>query len=351
MASRIPSIRRVAQRAGVSTATVSNVLTGSRPVTPALAARVQAAVSELGYIADGGASRLRSRRSAVIGMLVPDIGNPFFANLAAAVEVLARRDRFDLLLASSGEDPAEQCDRMRALRAWRPAGLIVVPCDDAMTAGQLARDAGVPMVAVDRVPATGGAWAEAWGIDVVAVDNDLASRQVARHLFDLGHRRLLVLASQLAIGNVVERCAGIQAEAAARGPGVSVEILEAGFGLAASRAALGRRLSAPLLPTALFTLNGLATLAALEALTAQGLAVPEDIALVGFDDPAWMAVVSPPISAVRQPLAQMADVAWSRLRARIAGEGGPAQQIRLACSFEIRASSGPGRAMAADVAA
>ncbi len=332
LTSNLPSIRTVAARAGVSTATVSNVLNARRSVGPELVARVHAAVAELGYIADLGASRLRSRRSRVAGLVVPDIANPFFGSLAAVIEAAARRDRYDLLIVSSDDDPEQEAARLRALLTWRPAGLIVVPCDGTLTARGVARSAGVPLVAVDRSPADPS-------LDVVAVDNRAAAAAVAHHLIATGRRHIVAAGSRASIANVAERCAA--AREAAEAVGATLEVLEVGFTLADSHAALARRLAAPPLPDALFTLNNVATLAALGALHAAGLRVPDDLALVGFDDAEWMHVASPPITAVRQPVEAMGQAAWARLQARIGGDAAPAQALRLPCTLEIRASSAP----------
>ena len=322
----------MAARAGVSTATVSNVLNARRSVAPELVARVRAAVAELGYIADLGAARLRSRRSRVAGLMVPDLANPFFGNLAAVIEAAARQDGYDLLIVSSDDDAAQETARMRALLTWRTAGLIVVPCDGTLAARGVALAAGVPLVAVDRIP-------DDPPLDIIAVDNAAAGAAVARHLLETGRRHILAVAAGAGIANIAARCAAAHAVAAAAG--ARLEVLEVGFALADSRALIARRLAVAPLPDALFTLNNVVTLAALGAVHAAGLRVPEDVALVGFDDQEWMRVASPPITAVRQPVGAMGQAAWARLKARIGGDAAPPQALRLDCTLELRASTAP----------
>ena len=322
----------MAARAGVSTATVSNVLNARRSVAPELVARVRAAVAELGYIADLGASRLRSRRSRVAGLMVPDLANPFFGNLAAVIEAAARHDGYDLLIVSSDDDAEQETARLRALLTWRPAGLIVVPCDGTLAARGVALAAGVPVVAVDRIPCDPP-------LDMVAVDNAAAAAAVARHLLDTGRRHVLMVAAGVGIANIAERCAAAQAVITAAG--AKLEVLEVGFTVADSRSHVARRLAVAPLPDALFTLNNVVTLGALDAVRAAGLRVPEDVALVGFDDQEWMRVASPPITAVWQPVGAMGQAAWARLKARIGGDTSPPQALRLDCTLEIRASSAP----------
>ncbi len=330
----MPSIRTVADRAGVSTATVSNVLNMRRNVAPALADRVRSAVAELGYIADVGAARLRSRRSTVAGVVVPDIANPFFGAFVAVLEEEARRAGYDLLIVSSGGDCETEAARLRALLTWRPAGIVLVPCDDEMATRPVSRAAGVPMVVADRIPANPD-------LDVVGVDNRAAAAEVTHHLINQGHTRLLALASSLKIRNVAERCDGFRAAADGR---AQADILEVGISVEDCRKALTRFLEAtPTPPDALFTLNNLATMGALEALAGRGLRVGRDIALAGFDDEEWMRVVSPTLTAVRQPTASMARAAWGRLQARIDGDSSAPQEVRLGCALEIRESSRPAR--------
>jgi LacI family transcriptional regulator len=330
----MPSIRTVASLAGVSTATVSNVLNARRTVAPELAARVRAAVAELGYIADLGASRLRSRKSAVAGVLVPDIGNPFFGSFVSVLEGAARRGGYDLLIVSAGDDATQEAARLRALLTWRPAGVIVIPCGSEILGREFAAAAAVPLVAADRFPADPT-------LDVVAVDNRAAAAEVTRHLITGGRHHILAVAADLGISTMQERCDGIRD--AAESDGGVVEFLEVGYTLGDSRAGIAARLARGLPPDAVFTLNNIATLGALGAIDAAGLSMPQDIALVGFDDEEWMHAVSPPLTAVRQPVAAMALAAWARLTARIGGDASPPHQVRLACTLEIRDSSAPAR--------
>ncbi|HVL20630.1 MAG TPA: LacI family DNA-binding transcriptional regulator, partial [Amaricoccus sp.] len=124
-----PSMRVVAEAAQVSVATVSNVLNGKTTVAPEIAERVRAAVESLGYVRDNRAARLRSGKSRLVGLIVPDLTNPMFASFVSTLEDLARLDRYDLVVVSSRNDPTEEAERLGKIREWRPAGLIVLPCD------------------------------------------------------------------------------------------------------------------------------------------------------------------------------------------------------------------------------
>lgn len=327
---RRPSIHDVAARAGVSPATVSNVLNGKASVSPAYAERVRAAVSDLGYVADQHAARLRSGRHSLAAVVVPDLTNPMFAAFVSVLEAAARQDGFDLLVVSAGNAPGEEADRLNALRAWRPAGLIVIPCDGGL-ADRLPRGGHPPLVVADRIP-------DADGFDLVAVNNAEAAGTVAAHLAETGCRSCLVAGSTLGLANVRERWDGARAAAG----GMAVDLVETGLDPAAIRAALGHRLGGADRPAALFTLDHVTTLAAYEAVTALGLALPDGLAFASFDETEWMRLVTPGLTAVRQPVEALAHTAWARLLQRIAAPGAAPETVRLPCTVTLRGSTGGG---------
>lgn len=321
------SIRTVADRAGVSTATVSNVLSGKTTVTPLLADRVRAVVDELGYVANGSASRLRSGKQALAGVVVPDLRNPFFGAFVSTLERVARDDGFDLLVLSSHNDPIQEAERLHSIRSWRPAGLIVMPCDGALSA-RVPNGVHPPIVAVDRIPDDGA-------FDLIAVDNAAAAGAVAAHCAAQGHRTCLVAGSTLGISNVRERWHGIVEGA---GP-MSVELVQCGIDPAAIGRALRDRLTARPLPDVLFSLDHVTSLLAYQLVAELGLGAPGGLAFASFDETEWMRLVTPAVTAVRQPVDAMAHAAWRRLKLRIDGDASPQDTLRLACSIEIRGST------------
>ncbi|MEK0083518.1 LacI family DNA-binding transcriptional regulator [Benzoatithermus flavus] len=333
---RRPTIRDVAQAAAVSPGTVSNVLTGRRNVDPAIRERVLGAVEALGYRPDVAASSLRSTERNVVGAVVPELTNPFFACLVDRLEREARAAGKRLLVGASNGDPLEEEREVAALAAWRPAGLIVVPCDGRFGARRLLEREGVPFVVVDRPLEEGEP------VDTIAVDNAAAAAEAAHRLLALGHRRVLAIASSLALGNMRERLAGVEAEVAAV-DGAELETLEAGFEPEEITTAVAARLAREPRPTAVFALNNVLTLGVLRASADIGLVVPDDFSLIGFDDYDWMEVFRPPLTAVRQPVPELAHMAWQRLAERI----GPAAEdtvagtpchLRLPCHLIWRGS-------------
>lgn len=325
--SHSPSIRMVASRAGVSVSTVSNVLNGKASVSPDMIARVNKAVQELGYVVDIAASRLRSRKSLLAGVIVPDLTNPMFAAFVSTLEHLARVDGYDLVVVSARNDAAEEADRLANIRSWRPAGLIAIPCDGAFKS-RLPAGFAIPTVLADRIP-------DQDEFDLVAVDNAVAAGAVARHLDEEGFDDCLVVATRLSISNVRERWEGVQV-AVKR---MALELLEIGIDDPVGLDAFERRLRERPKPQAIFALDHGTALATYRLVAEMGLQIPADIAFASFDDMEWMQLVGSGVTAVRQPVEAMAEQAWSLLSRRLAGETGEPVTRRLRCAIEIRGST------------
>lgn len=327
MTPRRSTIRDVAALAGVSTATVSNTLNGTKHVEAELRARVEAAAQELSYNSDRAAAQLRSGSTCVIGVLVPDLEDAFFTALVSRLEVMAGADGYDVIIASSRDDVDLEHSRLRALLGWRPAGIVVVPCSNQVPVSIAEEALRMPIVLADRVD--GGAHPA----DVVTIDNFASGALAARHLSDLGHRDVLVAASDLSLYPISERVHGFASVIG------SARVIEVGSNAAAAGRILARTLQRDMHPTAIFGLTNVITLGALSAFANQGIEAPGDISLVGFDDYAWMSARKTPLTAIRQPLDEMARAVWERLMARIAHLDGAPRRVTLAPTLEIRASS------------
>jgi LacI family transcriptional regulator len=295
-------------------------------------------VERLGYRANAIAANLRRTNSRFVGVVLPDFENPFFGALLAALERQAEESGYRLTAASSREDPAIEAREVAELLGWRVAGLLVAPT--VRSRGHDPDTGGVPVVVVDRVSGRAGA-------DEIAADNTIAAREVTDRLVTLGHRSLLVAHSDPALLNVAERLRGVRASvdaARADGVGVEVSLLECGPGLETADRAFARHFAASPVPGAIFALNNLAALAAYGAVRRKGLTPGEDLALVSFDDSAWMAHMHPAVAAVVQPVEAIAQAAWARLIARIEGRGAIAAPTRIPCRIEERETFVPPRA-------
>lgn len=330
MTAKPVSIHDVARAAGVSPATVSNVLGGRKAVTPALVSRVQEAARALDYRVDRVASQLRTGKTRVIAVLVPDLDNPFFTSIVAAVERCLREDDYDVIVASASGDEAIEESRLMAMLAWRPAGLIVLPCSDIFPKRLLIERAGVPYVVADRVTL---------GLaDTVSVDNEEAGSIGAKHLVDLGHRRILIASSVLKLGNIRERCRG--ATSLMRCHGLPApEIVELGLDFETAWQRLSKRFERRVPPTAILALTNFTTLGVLATLADRRLAIPQQVSLIGFDDYAWMRARATPLTAIAQPVPALGKAIWERLRARIEGDRSPPQHVQLSCELKIRSST------------
>lgn len=327
------SIKEVAKRAGVSPGTVSNVFSGNRAVKPELAQRVREAATELGYEPDRAASQLRAGKARIVGVLVPDLNNPFFTNLIASLEAQARDEGFDIIVASSHEKIEEEAARLGALLAWRPAGLVIIPCTDGFESKGLLERIGIPFVVADRVPSN-------FSGDAVSVDNVEIGRRAAEHLIDLGHRQLVVVASTLKLQNIRERCQGIE-DAITRFELDPPTLIEVGLDFDIAQSRLGAFMERPQQATAFIALTNFATLGILSSAHKCGLSVPSDVSVVGFDDFSWMQAVSPALTAIRQPVEAMGQAIWRRLSAHIDGKSDGPMRAKLVCDLMVRASTAP----------
>ena len=333
MIEKARSIYDVARMAGVSPATVSNALTGRKPVSAKLVKKVKAAVQALDYRTDPRASMLRSGEAKIIAVVVPDLDNAFFTSVVSAIEQCLGPEAYEVIVASShGEEEVEK-SRLKAILAWRPAGLIVIPCTDAFPGRALIESSETPYVVADR--GTGNLSA-----DTVSVDNEGAGAIGARHLIDVGHKDLLITASSLSLANIRQRCGG--AAEVMRSHGLpEPAIVELGFSIDEAAARLSKWFNENPPPTAIQALTNFTTLSALTAFAERSLRMPGDISLIGFDDYTWMRARATPLTTIFQPVRQMGRALWETLNARIKGDISPAKHVVFPCEIRVRASTGP----------
>jgi LacI family transcriptional regulator len=337
---RAPTIRDVALRAGVSVATASNVVSGVRPVGEASRRKVLEAIEALDYRLDRAASALRGRATRLVGMVVPDITNVFFASLVNGVEALAERDGYDLLIVSTGEDAGNERRRVEALVGRRIDGLIVVPAsDDSMAALKGGADGSrlPPAVLIDR-------GAQAPGFDTVRADCFAGGYAAARHLIDLGHRDIVVLTHSRGLDNIEQRIAGCRRALGEAGLDGRDRVVYGGQDLEALRGAIEVELRRDHRLTAIFALTDVCALASIKAARSLGLEIPADVSIVGFDDFDWMWALRPYLTTVAQPVDDFASAAWRLLMRRLKGDAETdVERIELPCTFKVRESTGPAR--------
>ncbi|MGI5341609.1 LacI family DNA-binding transcriptional regulator [Streptomyces sp. CA-181903] len=326
------TIKDVAGRAGVSVATVSRVLNGRSPVA-ATRDRVLAAVAELGYRPNVVARALRTARTRTLGLVISDLRNPFFTELADAVEQEARRLGYSLIIGNAGESPEQQDDQLRTLLDRRIDGLMV---SSAGTGSEVLREivaSDTPLVLLDRsVPGVAA--------PCVRAEGRAALTELAAHLAALGRRRPAVIVAPAGTPVGDERLECFRAALAAHGVALPPE---RAVGSPDMTPAGGRRVMRDLLdlpepPDAVLAADNLMALGALDEVRARGLRIPDDVALVSFDDVAWFAHTDPPLTAVAQPTRELGRAAVHSLLERV--EGRPAESVLLPARLVVRRSCG-----------
>ncbi|MEU5592036.1 LacI family DNA-binding transcriptional regulator [Streptomyces sp. NPDC020298] len=335
----MPTMADVARSAGVSVATVSHVLNGTRPVLPHTRRAVLDAVDELGYTPNTLARSLVTSRTRSIGLAVSAISNPYFTEILQGVEAAALEEGYSLLIADPHDDPAHERKVVQLLHERRVDGMIVAPSADPRELVAYLGRHGVPAVFLDRVIDDGAGTGPRF--DQVCAENTEPMTRLVTHLAELGHRRIGLVAGLPGLSTTSERIAGYRHGLAAAGLARDERLEVRGN----SESAGAERATAALLaltpaPTALVTANNAMTIGALRALRARGLSVPGDIALCCFDEFAWADLFSPRLTAVAQPSRDIGARAVRVLLDRLTAPDGPARTVRLPCSFIHRTSCG-----------
>jgi len=334
-AGRPATIKDVATYAGVSVATVSAVINNNKYVSPDLVQRVHESITALGYERNSLAQGLKKQTSHTIGLIVSDITNPFFTSVARGVEDVANARGYSLILGNTDEGLQKEMNYMRLLASKRADGLIVAVTARSHEYLRSWSAQQLPLVSIDRLPSE-------LGIDAVLIDNMAGAQQAVEHLITLGHERIGIVTGLPGITTTEERLIGYQQALAAHSISCNPALIAEGN----SRIDGGERAALQLLtqkaarPTALFVTNGLMVIGALQAINRVGLRCPEDIALVGFDDFEWAAVMHPRLTTVRQPTYEIGQKAAQLLFERLERRDASPQVVRLQPRLIIRESSG-----------
>jgi LacI family transcriptional regulator len=303
------SVIDVAARAGVSLGTVSNVLNRPDRVAPATRERVLTAIEELGFVRNEAARQLRAGRSRTIGLVVLDVGNPFFTDLAAGVEETATKQGLSVVLCNSSDDAAREAHYLSLLQEQRAFGILITPVANKTPAIDTIRRRGTPVVLVDR----GSSRRQC----SVSVNDHVGGELAVTHLIAQGHKRIGFVGGPLSIKQVSERLAGARAAAQAAGlPGSAITVMEtSGLNVAAGRRAAEDILATPARkrPSAAFCANDLLALGVLQEMTRSHLDIPGDLAIVGYDDIDFASAAAVPLTSVRQPRAQLGQAAMELL--------------------------------------
>lgn len=329
-------MRDVARWAGVSIATVSHVINGSRIVSTNTAQRVRQAMKELGYQPNVIARQLRRQRTDTLGLVLSNVTNPFFPALVQGVEDVVTDKGYSVILCNTGEDPVNEARHLRVLESRRVDGLIVVPSTGGTDALRALAKRHRALVLVDRL-------VEELTVDAVLTDNVRGAYEGTSHLIRHGHRAIAAIHGPQHLTTGHERLQGYLAALRDHGIEARPEWVCCGDFLVGS----GRQLALQLLsgrprPTAVFVANNLMGLGVLEAVRAMGTQVPQELAIVIFDDMPWAPYVRPSITAVAQSPYDMGVAAARLVLRRLGGEQGDPEVVRLPVEVIIRESCGCG---------
>jgi LacI family fructose operon transcriptional repressor len=329
----MPRIKDVADAAGVSTATVSRVLSNKPHVRPELRERVLAAAERLNYRPSRVAQSLRTQQSNTIGLIVADIRNPYFTSVSRAVEDMAHEQTVAVFFCNSDENPEKEAMYLDLMSDENVAGIILAPTNRTTPSLVEIVDPDVPLVLIDR-------HAQGLETDTVLIDNTDSAYKLIEHLLADGHRRI---GAMFGVGSTTgrERREGYTRALKDHGIELSPDLVryveareEAGYKEAM------RLMSLPVPPNAIFASNGLLSAGAFRAIRERGLTVPDELAFAAFDNTTWTSLVSPAITVIEQPTYEIGEIAADLLFKRIEDPSRPVREVTLKGKLLVRQSCG-----------
>jgi DNA-binding LacI/PurR family transcriptional regulator len=332
----LATMKQIAKMAGVSLGTVSHVLNGSATVREPLRKRVMAAVDAVGYQPSQLARGLRRDKTNMIGMIIPDVTNPFFPAVVRGAEDTAFNNGFRLMLCNTDNDHAKELVHLNELRTYLPSGLIVIPSSfsDITAQAESYRKAGTAVVCVDRLPRD-------WNGDSVTADNERGAYEATNYILRQGHTQVAMITGPRHLTNSQDRLKGFRRALQERGLHIGSEyVQESGFDKHGGYTKTMLLLRMIGRPTAIFAGNDMIAFGTLQAFREAGIHCPADISLIGFDDLELAEMTSPPLSSVSQPGYQMGVAAAQILIDRVRGDHGPNKTIVLETALKIRDSIG-----------
>lgn len=336
MAQRKPVTRKeVAERAGVSVAVVSYVVNnGPRPVSPETQAKVNKAIEELGYYPNELARSLSRKQTATIGLIIPSLTNPVYAEIADSLEKVCAAEGYIVMLCGTGRDPAKERKLAETLRAKQVDGVVVIPSQTPQAVISPLQQAHIPTVVLEHdLPNT----------HCIAIDDRQGGRLATQHLLSLGHRRIGKIKREPYSALSYLRFAGYRETLDEAGiPFDPALVVESKAGQSAGYASMQKLLALPNPPTAVFTHNDVLAMGAIRAIYDAGLSVPHDISVVGYDDTISAAYLNPRLTTVKFPVAEMGCRAGQMILELAQKKGSlPARTIMLPVELMVRGSTAP----------
>ncbi len=325
------SIKDVAIRSGVSAATVSHVINETRYVSEETKDRVYAAMRELKYVPNSVARSLRTNKARTVALLIPDISNFFFTEVAEAVEDVLRQNGYNLLLCNTSEDLSLEKKQITLMNAQLVSGMILAPTSHEFDYRDMFADPEYPLVMIDRRT-------DRLIADTVLVDGKIATCEAVSCLIGKGHRRIGYIAGRGGLSTTNERLEGYLETLRLGGIEPDERLIMQGDSKCESGYRLTSRLIEETDATAIFVSNNLMAVGAMQCLADRGISIPSRIAIIGFDDYNWATITNPPLSAIKQPSSKLGSLAAELVLQRIGAPAGEYREHRLFADFILRKS-------------
>lgn len=322
----------IAREAEVALGTVSNVLNGLPTVRPAVRERVNKAVRRLGYEPNVFAQALRRNRSEIVGMLIPDITNPFFPAVVRGAEDVAARHGLRLVLCNTDDDASKEEALLRELSQYKPATILIIPATDSTIGSSEPTSVSCPVVCIDRRP-------DEWKGSLVTVANEEGGYIASQYLTAMGHRTLGCITGPMHLQTSVERLSGFKRALKEQGIRLPRDrVVEGKFDRSSGYQAALTLLRQKMLPTAIFAMNDLMALGALQAIREMHLECPKDVSLVGFDNLEFGEFIDPGLTSVVQPGYDLGKRAAEVALRIVENVASPIESITLPVELIIRRS-------------
>jgi DNA-binding LacI/PurR family transcriptional regulator len=328
------TLKEVAEISGVSVATVSRVLNDYQHVSTETRKKVLKAIKQLNYRPSRVARRLRKRGAQILGLVIADISNPYYSAVIQSIENIAYANKYSMLLCNSSEEPKRERMHLEILIEEQVAGVIISPVDEFSISCKAFLDQGIPVVAIDRRFRN-------LEINSVLVDNVMGAFDATNHLIQLGHRRIGLIAGPSHLTTGRERQEGYEKAILENHLDLDTNLIKNGdFKQKSGYTITLELLQGKDAPTAIFVSNNLMTLGSLNAIHDLGLRIPQDVAIVGFDDLSWAPSLNPPLTAVAQPTHELGKWAVNLLLQGVTDNSREPVEIILKPSLIVRESCG-----------
>ncbi|AIC95956.1 LacI family DNA-binding transcriptional regulator [Shouchella lehensis] len=304
------SIKDVAKEASVSTATVSHVVNGTRFVAESTTIRVKQAMKNLGYTPNFAAKTLRSQKTSTIGIVLPDIGNHFFTSVVKEIESVLGEQQYQLLVGNTNEDIETERKKIQAFISQQVSGLIIA--SSAKHYSEIAWDIpdDLPIVFIDRLP-------EETNQSSIVVDNEKGVQMAIEQFIQSGHQNIGLITGIHSLSTTKDRIKGYKLALAKHGLPFSTNLIYNGNSKFESGYKGCEHLLGTTNASALFVANNLMSVGAMTYLTENDIAVPDDVAIIGFDDYRWAEITSPPLTVIKQPVEEIGAAAATELLEQI----------------------------------